>query len=128
MTNIHGKDDEVFNPFSQDIVDLLVKAFESCSLEQLPPEKVGKGPGVYGLFYRGEFNAYKRLAKQFRDVPIYVGKAVVPGGRKGSGTKSLNNQNYVIRRLMEHGRTISQTKRSILKISDAGGSLLRPNS
>lgn len=116
VSNIHGKDDDVFSPFSQDVVELLVTAFVTRSLENLPPEKVGKGPGVYGLFYAGDFGPYAQLAKQFLDVPIYIGKAVVPGGRKGAGKKKATNNNYVVRRLIEHSRTISQTKS--LKLED----------
>ena len=41
-----------------------------------------QGPGVYALFYAGSFAAYETIANA--ETPIYVGKAVPPGSRKGA--------------------------------------------
>ncbi len=52
--------------------------------------KVGlprRGPGIYALYYSGDFAAYGRLAERNRDTPgswpIYVGQALPVGGRRG---------------------------------------------
>ncbi len=41
-----------------------------------------RGPGIYSLYYSGELEIYQSV-KEARDRPIYVGKAVPPGSRKG---------------------------------------------
>ena len=40
------------------------------------------GPGIYALFYRGTYEAYQSISET--STPIYVGKAVPPGARKGT--------------------------------------------
>lgn len=104
-----------FNPFTQDIVEYLVEVFETRPLETLPPSHLLPGCGVYALYYLGEFKPYQLLPNRER-VPIYVGKAVAPGGRKGCGVVDPSKGNYVIKRLREHSNTITQTKN--LKIGD----------
>lgn len=67
------------------------------------------GAGIYAIYYVGDFGVYAPIAKrnaQSRFVsPIYVGKAVPQGARKGGGignptTKALFN------RLREHAESI----------------------
>ena len=47
-----------------------------------------KGAGIYALYYIGKFDAYGVIAARNLDdkfeVPIYVGKAVPAGARKGN--------------------------------------------
>lgn len=46
-----------------------------------------QGAGIYAIYYTGAFPAYQLVAKANRDgawaQPIYVGKAIPEGGRKG---------------------------------------------
>jgi len=53
---------------------------------RLAEVKPFKGAGIYALYYTGNFSAYasvvKRNRRQIRH-PIYVGKAVPAGARKG---------------------------------------------
>ena len=47
-----------------------------------------KGAGVYAIYYLGDFEPYAPLKKWNPDpddlnLPIYVGKAIPTGGRKG---------------------------------------------
>ena len=61
------------------------------------------GPGIYALFYAGPFDAYRPISET--DDPIYVGKAVPPGSRRGGDvdvTKPVLRQ-----RLREHARSIT---------------------
>ena len=46
------------------------------------------GAGVYALFYRGELDFYAGVRSEDSTTPIYVGKAVPPGGRKGQARRS----------------------------------------
>ncbi len=104
----------VFNPFKTNVRELLVSAFESQELLSLPPASVEVGCGVYALYYTGAHRAYRALSKS-KTIPIYVGKAVVPGGRKGGGDSAKAVSNFVIKRLREHARTISSSKTLDLK-------------
>src|SRR5688500_18317266 len=46
-----------------------------------------QGAGLYVIYYTGDFPAYQMIAERNRDnkfeQPIYVGKAIPKGGRKG---------------------------------------------
>jgi hypothetical protein len=67
------------------------------------------GCGVYALYYLGAYSAYRSLAETNRigcTAPIYVGKAVPPGRRKGRGGSLEARALYA--RLREHARSIEQ--------------------
>lgn len=78
------------------------------------------GAGIYAIYYSGKFPSYAPLAKGNSDghagLPIYVGKAIPQGARKGGvgtggvATKALFN------RLQEHAESIEAT--SNLKLKD----------
>ncbi|HEX7675626.1 MAG TPA: Eco29kI family restriction endonuclease [Bdellovibrio sp.] len=99
----------VFNPFKQNVTELLIEAFEERPLMKFPPDNIEQGCGVYAIYYRGGLSHYGHLIKK-EAPPIYVGKAVIPGGRKGSGDKNKAVTNFVIRRLKEHASSISKTE------------------
>ena len=61
-----------------------------------------EGPGVYALLYAGDFGPYAGIANG--EQPIYVGKAVPPGSRKGTGVDVSNPA--LRRRLREHVRSV----------------------
>lgn len=63
------------------------------------------GPGVYALFYDGPFEPYAEIRSAEWALPIYVGKAVPPGSRKGGQSASIN---YLAlhRRIGEHVASI----------------------
>jgi len=60
---------------------------DAASLEALTAGPQFPGAGVYAIYYRGEFPPYRLLlsadAVGRRPPPIYVGKAIPPGGRTG---------------------------------------------
>lgn len=81
------------------------------------------GAGIYALYYTGSFDAYEKLSKinrlQGPKVPIYVGKAIPEGGRKGGGV-SLPNElggnkptKALFKRLNEHAESIKSTALSV---------------
>lgn len=89
----------------------------ACPLAELP---AFAGAGIYALYYHGNFPAYRKLAKinqtQGASVPLYVGKAIPEGGRKGVAlppgaagrtTRALH------KRLMEHAESIRATELSV---------------
>jgi hypothetical protein len=82
------------------------------------------GAGIYALYYQGAFAAYQAMAtinqRQGPTVPIYVGKAIPAGGRKGGGPTSeagkLKPARPLHKRLTEHAESINAT--SNLSLND----------
>ncbi|GGY11733.1 type II restriction-modification system endonuclease [Litchfieldella qijiaojingensis] len=70
------------------------------------------GAGVYAIYYTGDFPAYSAIAQRNRNgefnAPIYVGKAVPSGARKGKISSSVTTALY--NRLKEHGKSIEQAE------------------
>lgn len=80
----------------------------------LPPDGEFAGSGVYALFYQGKERIYEAVRSVDSTWPIYVGKAIPPGGRKGGAKPGSSRALYS--RLSEHARSIDSTK--TLKLSD----------
>lgn len=109
-----------FNPLDKanlgkSVVDALLETPEVplASVERF------KGAGVYAIYYVGAFPPYAPLLVSKRNiprVPIYVGKAVPKGGRKGLVDDAATLGFSLSDRLAEHARSISQT--SNLKLAD----------
>lgn len=71
----------------------------------LPIAPEFSGAGVYALFYVGDFTLYEPIRSPDASHPIYVGKAVPPGGRKGAiGMGGAGKA--LFRRLQEHAASI----------------------
>lgn len=72
-----------------------------------------KGAGIYAIYYQGTFRPYQRLAihNQGGDpqAPIYVGKAIPEGGRKGGKSPEGFKTQALFRRLKEHAESIKAT-------------------
>lgn len=72
------------------------------------------GAGVYAIYYAGNFPLYKRISaknknKKF-DWPIYVGKAVPAGSRKGGYGLDEQPGNVLFKRLQEHLASIEDAE------------------
>ena len=70
------------------------------------------GAGVYAIYYQGPFAPYLPIAERNlrdngRDVPIYVGKAVPKGARKGGFGLDSAPGTVLYDRLAEHCESIS---------------------
>lgn len=69
------------------------------------------GAGVYAIYYTGDFPAYRPIAECNRGgrflAPIYVGKAVPRGSRKGDRIDAPPG-NALFRRLGDHVKSIEQ--------------------
>ncbi len=79
------------------------------TFEPQPPRF--SGAGIYTIYYTGAFPPYERIAEQNRDgkfdQPIYVGKAVPAGARKGGiRKKSVKPAANLHSRLHEHAKSI----------------------
>ena len=99
-----------YNPLDKKrLGEQVAEALLSESVYPLPPHKF-IGAGVYALYYIGEFPAYELLAEINRDeqylCPIYVGKAVPEGARKGGQGMDVNPGNALYKRLNDHAKSI----------------------
>lgn len=78
------------------------------------------GAGVYVIYYAGDFEPYQPLATKNRknafSRPIYVGKAIPKGGRKGGLTGDSSTGRALADRLGQHAQSIEQSTN--LKIED----------
>lgn len=100
-----------FNPL--DTKNLGASVAEAM-LEQ-PAQPLGsvrdfQGAGIYAIYYVGPFAAYLPLSQRNRNgafhAPIYVGKAVPAGARKGGGIGSTGGRPLYLR-LKEHAESIA---------------------
>lgn len=74
------------------------------------------GSGVYALFYAGAFAPYKAIRSPDASHPIYVGKAVPAGARKGQRSADPTTQ-ALWNRLREHHASIGAAT-STLQVAD----------
>lgn len=90
-------------------LELLVKAPEPLSsVEDF------EGAGIYVLYYSGDFPAYDPIRCNPREdqfeKPIYVGKAIPKGGRKGGLTKDASRGTAMRTRLRQHATSVDEAK------------------
>jgi hypothetical protein len=91
-----------------DLAKSVVQALLGGPDEPLPPREVFEGSGVYAICHSGDFSGYLPLV-QLRDPrPIYVGKAVPTGARKG-GRRVLGGKE-LYQRLKQHSESIEQAQ------------------
>jgi len=89
-----------------ELIDEAVAFMVNTPMKSLPPDDKFSGGGVYALYYNGDFPLYQKIYSENKDLPIYVGKAVLPGWRQGRDTAKENDP-ALFRRLSEHSRSIS---------------------
>lgn len=71
------------------------------------------GAGVYAIYYVGSFAAYAPIAEANKDSfeqPIYVGKAIPKGGRKGGITTDAGAGTALRDRLRQHAASVEQAR------------------
>lgn len=68
------------------------------------------GVGIYAIYYAGDFSPYEQLAQRNREgrfgAPLYVGKAVPAGARKGGGIGEIRSR-ALYARLSEHAESVA---------------------
>ena len=105
-----------YNPLDyRNLTVNLIRELMSRGPFALPPAPRFPGAGVYALFYTGEFDLYGPVRSIDCSRPIYVGKSVPSGARKGRQTGSESVGSELFSRLREHSRSIED---SDLAVSD----------
>jgi hypothetical protein len=102
-------DAEMFNPLDKrnlgvSIADAIFKK-DVFSLRSLPPFN---GAGIYAIYYKGDFPLYKKICEKNKEdfvQPIYAGKAIPEGGRKGGFGLDVPIGEYLYKRLNEHRKS-----------------------
>lgn len=102
----------------------LARSIEAELLERKPVPLASAetiiGAGIYAIYYSGFFAPYEPIRAQpesgdFRE-PIYVGKAIPKGGRKGGLTKDSTIGRALSDRLRQHASSVSEATN--LSLSD----------
>lgn len=107
--------DDVYNPLDYgNLTKSCVEELMRRGPFTLPLEERFIGAGVYALFYNGDHPIYQAVRSQNAERPIYVGKAVPPGARKGTKQKTRSRALY--NRIAEHVRSIEAAEN--LRIED----------
>ncbi len=108
-----------FNPLDKtNLGESVAKAVLQQPVGPLPPIEPFSGAGVYAIYYEGDFSLYRELSERNRDGkyqwPIYVGKAVPAGARKGGYGLGADPGQALFKRLAEHATSIEHAKNLIL--------------
>lgn len=106
--------DTPYNPLDKKNLGISVAdAMLSQPTSPLPPETRFLGAGIYAIYYVGDFPPYAPTAERNRDgrfeAPIYVGKAIPAGARRGGGL-GVTTGPVLFGRLAEHARSIEQAE------------------
>lgn len=106
-----GKKKKAYNPLDIDNLGASIqREILSTTPTHLPDLGTFPGAGVYALYYTGDFPLYELVAKANRDdkfeQPVYVGKAVPEGGRKGVAIASSDETKTLSARVKQHRNSI----------------------
>ena len=96
-----------FNPLDKsNLGESVAEAMLHQPVGALPPEPF-IGAGIYAIYYIGDFPLYEEIAKKNRNDlyhwPIYVGKAVPAGARKGGFGLGADPGQVLFKRLVISG-------------------------
>lgn len=109
-----------YNPLDKkNLGESVADALLNSPIHRLPPESF-YGAGVYALYYTGSFSVYSKLSEVNQEgtfqCPIYVGKAVPAGARKGGLGLDVDHGRALFGRLSQHADSIACA--SNLEIND----------
>jgi hypothetical protein len=104
-----------YNPLDKNNLGVSVAdALLARSVEPLQLPEPFIGAGIYAIYYVGGFPAYKPISDDNQNskfkAPIYVGKAVPAGARKGGYGLDVSPGTVLYKRLVEHAESIDQAE------------------
>lgn len=98
-----------YNPLDKrNIGNSIAEKLMQSELHPLPPEPF-IAAGVYAIYYCGSMVCYRKLVEANREAvryPIYIGKAVPKGARKGGNVDGVNPGKALFERLKEHANSV----------------------
>ena len=104
---LFNRDEHIFrSPQLEDLLKDAIRFFNGTPVYELPPSVRFIGSGVYAIYYTSTLDIYNRISQVNRiryDLPIYVGKAIPTGARRGRGGKESSN---LFKRLSEHSTSV----------------------
>lgn len=102
-----------FNPLDKRALgESVANALLERPLGPMPPPRQFAGAGIYAIYYRGQNSLYapvrirSELPSAEGATPIYVGKAVPAGSRKGGFGLGLSPGTVLFSRIAEHASSI----------------------
>lgn len=100
-----------YNPLAKrELGASVAKSLLEQPISILPPEEIFEGAGIYAIYYIGDFPAYGFIREANENnrwsLPIYVGKAVPKGARKGGFGLDIEPGTVLYSRLREHADTL----------------------
>ncbi|MCD6415475.1 MAG: Eco29kI family restriction endonuclease [Planctomycetes bacterium] len=108
---------KVFDPLDyHNIADAVVRGLLERMPQPLADVARFPGAGIYALYYLGDFEPYLPISDRDCSIPIYVGKAIPPGARKGADRFDPNLGEPLYRRLKQHAASINDAEN--LQLSD----------
>ncbi len=106
-----------YNPLAiANIANSIVRELTERPCGALPPASRFFGSGIYALYYQGDYAGYADVRQaNAKDCvqPIYVGKAVPQGGRKGVSVTASASSQVLFGRLSEHADSIRAANTSL---------------
>lgn len=112
--------DTPYNPLDKrNLGNSIADALLNRPVVQFPLKEPFSGAGIYAIYYVGDFAAYRQVAALNKDnqfgAPIYVGKAVPAGARKGGFLETDPGMVLYKRLNDDHARSIEQASNLDLK-------------
>lgn len=102
--------DEPYNPLDKvNLGKSVAEALLDSPIHPLGNLPRFMGAGVYVLYYTGDFEPYRLMAERNQralEWPIYIGKAVPPGTRRGMALFGPETAPSLRGRLQEHARSV----------------------
>jgi len=100
-----------YDPLNYDnLARNVVQALLDSNEVPLPPTDAFEGAGVYAVYYHGDFAPYAPIVGGQPPLPIYVGKAVPVGARKGGVGSPSSARRELWNRLREHAESIEAAR------------------
>jgi hypothetical protein len=104
-----------YNPLDKhNLGDSVAKALLEKEVGLLPLAEPFVGAGIYAIYYLGNLDLYRPIASKNRGrepkQPIYIGKAVPAGARKGGLGFDADPGEVLFKRLKEHADSIRESR------------------
>ena len=106
---------EPYNPLDKvNLAKSIQSRLLQCAVTPLSAAGGLAGAGVYAIYYVGDFTAYAEIKRanstdEF-NLPIYIGKAIPKGGRKGGVSTDVSKSKALGERLGQHAASIDQAR------------------